>query len=233
VESEQAEPVVSAIGGKTKRDTRWLREELEGQRALLTPEQDLRLSNLYRHHRRLFVASFQLQERGEIALANDLSDDAASTPSLLYLASSASDVAHLQRRLKAITTINTHLADTANLLTVRRHYRHLVRVWLPLAGVITIASVVAFLLATTPQPDIRVSSPTTVQVTFNHDPSVLTSAGLPTSCAGLTISAVAVAGTFTQPVVVSDNTPRCTLNQVALNPQLATIVPVVPPDDDK
>lgn len=66
------------IPGGRDWERHWLRRELEEQRALLTPENRLRPSSLYRRQRRLFVASFELREHGE-ASPEDLSDDAEPT----------------------------------------------------------------------------------------------------------------------------------------------------------
>lgn len=110
---------------------------------------------------------------------------------------------------------------------MRRNYRHLVRRWLPAAGVVVIASVPTFLVATTPDPDALVSAPTTVRITFGRDGDVLAGAGLARGCAGRTVTGVAVAGTFRRPVVVSAGTAACPLDQVRLDATVATIVPVV------
>jgi len=204
----------------------WLRSELEAQRGLLTPNDELQPSRLYRRHRRLYVAWFQLQERGCTTLPDDLDTEPNDT-ARDYSVTNGDDVERLRRRLEEAAGISEGIATAANLAETRRRYRRLVRT-LPIIGVLPVIGVPVFIWATTVQPEPAITTPTAIHITFVQDRSVIQQAGLPQDCAGRDINAIAVGGTLPRPIIVSTSDPRCILNQVRLTPALGTAVPALP-----
>ena len=205
----------------------WIRSELEAQRGLLTPDDELQPSRLYRRHRRLYVAWFQLQERGRATLPDDLDTERNDT-ARDYSVTNNDDVERLRRRLAEATGISEGIATAANLAETRRRYRRLVRT-LPIIGVLPVIAVPVFIWATTVQPEPAITTPTAIHIKFVQDRSVIQHAGLPQDCAGRDINAIAVGGTLPRPIIVSTSDPRCILNQIRLTPALGTAVPALPP----
>jgi hypothetical protein len=205
----------------------WLRSELEAQRGLLDPDEDIEPDRLYRRHRRLLVAWFQLQEQGRTSLPDDLNTEHDTTQQD-YQVTNDHDVERLRTRLEQVTGITKRIATAANLAETRRRYRLLVRA-LPTIGALPVIAVPVFAWATTLKPEPAITTPTTIQITFAHDRSALQQAGLPPDCAGRDINAVAVDGSLPHPIVVSTSDPHCILNQVRITPSLGTAVPTVPP----
>lgn len=205
----------------------WLRPELESQRGLLTPDDDLQPGRLYRRHRRLLVAWFQLQDRGCITLPDDLYTEHNNTERD-YSVTNTQDVDRLRRRLDEATSISEGITTAANLAETRRRYRQLVRA-LPIIGVLPVIAVPVFAWATTVKPEPAITTPTAVHIKFAQDRSVIQQAGLPQSCASRDVNAIAVGGSLLQPIVVSTNDPYCLLNQVRITPTLGTAVPTLPP----
>lgn len=204
----------------------WLRSELEAQRGLLTPDNELQPSRLYRRHRRLYVAWFQLQERGCTTLPDDLDIERNET-ARDYSVTNNDDVERLRRRLEEATGISEGIATAANLAETRRRYRRLVRT-LPIIGILPVIAVPVFIWATTVQPEPAITTPTAIHIKFVQDRSVIQQAGLPQDCAGRDINAIAVGGTLPRPIIVSTSDPRCILNQVRVTPALGTAVPALP-----
>ncbi|MBV8996662.1 MAG: hypothetical protein JO287_23830 [Pseudonocardiales bacterium] len=204
----------------------WLRSELEAQRGLLDPDEDIEPDRLYRRHRRLLVAWFQLQEQGHTSLPDDLNTDHDSAQQD-YLVTNDHDVERLRSRLEEVTAVTERIATAANLADTRRRYRFLVQT-LPIIGVLPVIAVPVFAWATTLKPEPAITTPTAIHITFVRDRSVLQQAGLPADCAGRDINAIAVDGSLPHPIVVSTSDPRCILNQVRITPSLGTAVPTLP-----
>jgi hypothetical protein len=204
-----------------------LQPELESQRGLLTPDDDLQPGRLYRRHRRLYVAWCQLQERGCTTLPDDLYAEQNDTEQD-YSVTNDQDVERLRRRLEEATSISEGIAAAANLAETRQRYRRLVRA-LRINGALIVLAVPVFAWATTVQPEPAITTPTAIQIKFVQDRSVIQQAGLPQDCANRDVSAIAIGGSLSQPIVVSTNDPRCLLNQVQVTPSLGTAVPALPP----
>jgi hypothetical protein len=120
----------------------WLRPELEAQRGLLDPDDDFEPDRLYRRHRRLLVAWFQLQEQGRTTLPDDL---------------------NTTQRDYVVTSITERIATAANLAETRRRYRQLVRA-LPSIGALPVLAVPVLAWATTVQPEPAITTPTAIAV---------------------------------------------------------------------
>lgn len=204
-----------------------LQPELEAQRGLLTPDDDLQPARLYRRHRRLYVAWFQLQERGCTRLPDDLYAERNDTEQD-YSVTNDQDVDRLRRRLEEATSISESIAATANLVETRRRYRRLVRV-MRISGVLVVTAVPVFAWATTVQPEPAITTPIAIHIKFAQDRSVIQQAGLPPDCANRDVNAIAIGGSLLQPILVSTSDPRCILNQVRVTPSLGTAVPALPP----
>jgi hypothetical protein len=204
-----------------------LQPELEAQRGLLTPDDDLQPGRLYRRHRRLYVAWFQLQEQGHTTLPDDLYAEQNDTEQN-YSVTNDQDVDRLRRRLQEATSISEAIAATANLVETRRRYRRLVRV-MRISGALVVIAVPVFAWATTVQPEPAITTPTAIHIKFTHDRSMIQQAGLPQDCANRDVNAIAIGGSLLQPIVVSTSDPRCILNQVRVTPSLGTAVPTLPP----
>ncbi|MGH3686201.1 MAG: hypothetical protein ACRDRU_10345 [Pseudonocardiaceae bacterium] len=204
-----------------------LQPALEAQRGLLTPDDDLQPGRLYRRHRRLYVAWFQLQERGCTTLPDDLYAE-QNTTERDYSVANDQDVDRLRRRLEEATSISEGIAATANLVETRRRYRRLVRV-MRISGIFVVVAVPVFAWATTVQPEPAVTTPIAIHLTFAHDRSVIQQAGLPPDCANRDVNAIAIGGSLLQPILVSTSDPHCILNQVRVTPALGTAVPALPP----
>jgi hypothetical protein len=204
----------------------WLQSELDAQRGLLTPDDDLQPGRLYRRHRRLYVAWFQLQERGTTTLPDDLYTEHNGTERN-YSVTNNDDVERLRRRLQEATGISEGITTAANLAETRRRYQQLVQA-LPIIGALPIIAVPVFIWATTVQPEPAITTPTAIHIKFVRDRSTIQQAGLPQDCAGRDINAIAVGGTLPQPIIVSTSDPHCVLNQVRVTPTLGTAVPAIP-----
>lgn len=203
----------------------WLRPELEAQRGLLSPDDDLAPARLYRWHRRLHVAWFQLQERGCTTLPDDLDSEHPGT-GRQYSVSNNNDVERLRRRLEEATGISAGIAIAANLAETRRRYRRLVRA-LPSIGVLPVIAVPVFAWATTVEPEPAITTPTAIRIQFVPDRSVIQQAGLPEGCAGREVNAIAIGGSLPRPIVVTTTDPSCILNHVRITPSLGTAVPTL------
>jgi hypothetical protein len=204
----------------------WLQSELETERGLLTPDADLLPNRLYRRHRQLYVAWFQLQERGCVTLPDDLYAEPSGAEQS-YSLTNDQDVERLRRRLEAATNISEGIATAANLIETRRRYRKLVRA-LPLSAVLVIIAIPAFTWATTVEPEPAITMPTAIHIKFVPNRSVIQHAGLPQDCTGRDVNAIAVGGSLSQPIVVSTSDPHCILNQLRVSPSLGTAVPALP-----
>jgi hypothetical protein len=204
-----------------------LQPELEAQRGLLTPDDDLQPSRLYRRHRRLYVAWFQLQERGCTTLPDDLYTEQNDTEQN-YSVTNDQDVDRLRRRLEEATSISENIAAAANLTETRRRYRRLVRV-MRISGALVVIAVPVFAWATTVQPEPGLTTPTAIHIKFVQDRSVIQQASLPQDCANRDVNAIAIGGSLLRPIVVSTSDPRCILNHVRVTPSLGTAVPTLPP----
>jgi hypothetical protein len=204
----------------------WLRPVLEGQRGLLTPDDALRPARLYRRHRRLLVAWFQLHDRGATTLPDDLDTDRPTTQRS-YAVANDEDMTRLRHRLDVTTLITERVVTAANLAQARRRYRRLVQA-LPFLGALPVVAIPVFAWATTVEPEPRVSAPTPVRVQFAAEPALLQRAGLPAGCAGREVDAIAVGGSLLQPIVVSTGDPWCVLHRVRITSALGTAVPLPP-----
>jgi hypothetical protein len=214
----------------------WLQRELEAQRGLLTPGDELQPSRLYRRHRRLYVAWFELLEKGATTLPDDLDNEHHNptnhnpnhNPGRDYLVTNNDDVERLRRRLEEAASISEGIATAANLVATRRRYRRLVHT-LPVLGILPVIAVPLFIWATTVQPEPAITTPTAIHIKFTPDRAALQHAGLGPNCADRDINAIAVGGTLPRPIVVSTSDPRCTLNQIRITPALGTAIPALPP----
>ena len=213
----------------------WLQRELEAQRGLLTPGDELQPSRLYRRHRRLYVAWFELLEKGATTLPDDLDNEhhnpadhspANHNPGRNYSVTNNDDVERLRRRLDEAANISEGIATVANLAATRRRYRRLVRT-LPILGILTVIAVPLFAWATTVQPEPAITTPIAIHIKFIPDRATLQRAGLAPNCANRDINAIAVGGTLPRPIV-STNDPSCTLNQIRITPTLGTAIPALP-----
>jgi hypothetical protein len=205
----------------------WLRPELDAQRGLLTPDDDLAPALLYRWHRRLHVAWFQLQERGCTTLPDNLDTEHPSAERE-YSVTNNDDVERLGRRLEEATAISAGIVIAANLAETRQRYRRLVRA-LSSIGVLPLIAVPVFAWATTVEPEPAITTPTAIRIQFVPERSVIQQAGVPDGCAGRNVNAVAIGGSLLRPIVVTTNDPRCILNHVRITPSLGTAVPTLPP----
>jgi hypothetical protein len=202
----------------------WLNEELQARRGLLVPTDDLHLNQLYRSYRALFVANVELREQGHTSLPQNLLRD-QDTETVTYQSGNSVDENRLEQRLNNITEMASRIANTANMAAVHRHYRRLVRA-LPWLGLIMALSAGAFIWATTTPPDgTPLTQPIRVEIRFSPDVDSLTRAAIPATCAGRTIDAVALGGTYEEPVVTSVQYLDCTLKQVRIRSAVAAILP--------
>src|SRR5690348_481598 len=118
---------------KNKWNDHWLKDELEGQRALLAPGDELRPSTLSRQGHNLLTAWDTLHKTGSATVADD------APPRRTYTQGVQADEDALESRYRNSLEINQRVADAANLADVRRRYRRLVR-GLPIAGILIIGA---------------------------------------------------------------------------------------------
>jgi hypothetical protein len=199
----------------------WLKAELDKQRGLLIPDDNLEPRTLYQRHLKLARAWFQLQELGGTSLPVNLDGDEHSAQ-ISYDLASDDDVARLRTRLGSAVAIANSLAAIANLETVRRRYRRLTAgLW---AGVVAVVAVPVFVWATTTDPEPPVTTPIAAHVQMTSDEAALVKARLPVSCQGLIVEGVAVGGTMPRPIVVSTTTRGCVLDRVRITSDLGTVI---------
>lgn len=102
-------------------------------------------------------------------------------------------------------------------------YRHVVRfVPFACAGVVLAAGALAWPTAAAS----RVTEPTEVSIHFDNDQPALRRAGLPIDCAGDLVIAVAIGGTFVEPVVTGGE-DGCRLRQQRIPSGVAMIKPLI------
>jgi hypothetical protein len=214
------------LAGRGRWSNHWLKDQLGGLRGVLGVDQaEVRPAQLYREYVILRRALATYQAHGTVDVPADLDDP--KSPKITYTETSKDD---LLRRVEGFDEIANRLAAAANLLDTRRRFRQL-RTVIWALGAIPILAVPVFVAATTTAADAPISTPLAVRVVFDDTPQVraaLADVKLPETCAGRQVTAVAVGGTLSQPVVVSDGPPECKINRVAIGPDLGVAYPVNP-----
>ncbi|MGX7825673.1 hypothetical protein ACTG9Q_11330 [Actinokineospora sp. 24-640] len=203
-----------------------INRELQGSKSLLTTGRELVLGEIYRAQRELFVATTTLQETGSVTVSTSLSPSTSARSPIVYDANSDTDERRLRQRLDTVTEIAGRIAETANLAETRQRYHTLVRD-LRIAGVLLIACLLTFVLASAPANGAPVTTPLKVELRFVPDQDALAEADLPRGCAGLSVEAIALGGTLEEPVVTSVQKPACALSQKRVPTGIATILPSI------
>lgn len=210
--------------GKWK--SHWLKEQLDWQRGILIPDEELVPKLLYRRHRKLLKAWFELQEHGSTSVPKILDVDDDRSTRVSYDLRNEEEVARLRARLDSAILITDSVSLVANLIAVRRRYRHLVyALWV---GVLAVIAIPVFVWATTIDPEPAVTVPIAAHVQLTSNEMALTAAHLPLSCRGLIVDGIAVGGTMPRPVIVSTANPKCVLSRVRITPEVGTAI-LVPP----
>jgi hypothetical protein len=199
--------------------------ELHSRRAWLMPADDLRISVLYRSCRALLIASTEFHEFGHCTVTTSLLSTAPETVS--YSAAHDGDEDRLRRRVAMVENMADQVANTANLVDVHLRYKRLVRS-MPWLGSIAVLSIVAFIWATALPNGTPITNPVRMSVQFVQDSGLMTDAGLPRGCAGVTITGIALGGTFEAPVLTSIDNPWCVLRQKKIPSGVAAVIPDVP-----
>jgi hypothetical protein len=226
--------------------THWLYDELEGRRGALMPDAEgqaesydtpaLRPDLLYSHYVRLLRAWFELHELGQATVsskipylgdASTISTDHRETigRTVFYRLELSDDVERLRQRLANVTLSGLRIAKMANLLEVQRRYKRLVCFQLPFLGGFALISTLSLLCFASIKEEVPITAPLQVVAAFQEDTKSLEAAGLPKSCAGLTINGVAVNGTLSTPEVSSID-PRCHFSHVTLTTDVGIIEPL-------
>lgn len=157
------------------------------------------------------------------------------TPAVLgevtYDPGNAAAVARLEAMVSEYRERAERLVDAAHLYLARQAFGRLIRaLWI--GGVIAVAGIVVFILATA-SPTSLVTTPMQVHVVIAQNAPLrdLAAAGLAPACAGHTLTGVAVGGSYDEPIVVTNQTPWCPARLFTLRHALGVAIPVILPPD--
>lgn len=137
-------------------------------------------------------------------------------------------IARLQAMVEEYHLKADTLLDAAHLFLAREAFQRLLRM-LWVSGTLTVAGLLAFVLATTRSQAVVVSAPLPVEVLIRQDVSqdVLALNNLAATCAGKTVTGVAIGGNYAEPVVVTTAVPGCPATRVKISGDIGLAIPQV------
>jgi hypothetical protein len=154
----------------------------------------------------------------------------ATADGVTYTPGDAAALQDLEARASDYRERAGRIVDAAQMYLARRAFRRLI--WILWAGgALTIAGVVAFVLATAAPVPIPVAAPTQVHVIITAHPprGALAAAGLPPACAGQALTGAAIGGSWFAPLIVTRPAPSCPAREFTLTKALGLAIPLPEP----